>query len=40
MKTKINEDAIILNDVNAHNIYFKNQLDGFLKKINFKLFFL
>ena len=39
MKTKINEDAIILNDVNAHNIYIKNQLDGFLKKINFKLFF-
>ena len=36
MKTKNNEDETILNDKNRHEIYFKNQLDIFMKKLNYK----
>ena len=38
MKTKNNEEEKILNDINKSGIFFQNQLQVFLQKLNFKIF--
>ena len=39
MIKRTNEDSTILNDTNKNEIYLHNQLEAFLKKINYKLLF-
>ena len=38
IKKKNNEDTTILNETNTQNIYFQNQINASLRKINYKLY--